>query len=366
MRVFHIAADRLQELQALPQALPAEGFVWIGTGRRQFEVHLAEIQAALQRWVGAPLVDLHISDLLNTQLPSQFGDTSWYDLMVVRRLAAGSGSQGLFLGSENGTLASSHQALDAIDTSPIGFAVFDRVLLSVHPTDCLVREHFASRLAQHAQESDLRGSARLPTSAAELMLRMVNHVVDNYLDLRRLLTRHFATLQTELLARRQRSVDWSLIVRSRDALHMLEDVCEDQRSAVQEWIDALDEWPAATDAATRRERDLLRVRSRDVLEHIERVLTHVRRLEQSAEAGLQMHFALVGQRTNDIMRTLTVITALFLPMNLITGFFGMNFDGLPLIHSHTGVWIAAGMMGVIALVLGVFFWQRRLLGSSRG
>ena len=46
--------------------------------------------------MGAGVVDLHVSDLLNTQLPSQFDDTSWYDLMVIRRLAAGSGSRNLF------------------------------------------------------------------------------------------------------------------------------------------------------------------------------------------------------------------------------------------------------------------------------
>ena len=81
------------------------------------------------------------------------------------------------------------------------------------------------------------------------------------------------------------------------------------------------------------------MRSRDVLEHIERVLTHVRRLEASAETAVQMHFSEQSNRTNDIMRTLTVLTAIFLPLNLVTGFFGMNFEGLPLIHSPTGFWI---------------------------
>ena len=38
------------------------------------------------------------------------------------------------------------------------------------------------------------------------------------------------------------------------------------------------------------------------------------------------------------MRTLTVLTAIFLPLNLVTGFFGMNFEGLPFIHSRTGFW----------------------------
>jgi Mg2+ and Co2+ transporter CorA len=145
---------------------------------------------------------------------------------------------------------------------------------------------------------------------------------------------------------------------------MLEDTSEDQRSAIQEWIDALDEWPDEPDPATRRERELLRLRSRDVLEHIERVLTHVRRLEQSAETAVQMHFSALGHRTNAIMRTLTVLTAIFLPLNLITGIFGMNFDALPLIHSATGAWVAFGIMGAVALGLGLFFWRKRYLGTQ--
>jgi len=188
-------------------------------------------------------------------------------------------------------------------------------------------------------------------------------MVDSYLELRRLLTRHFATLQGELLNPRSRFDDWQAILSSREALHLLEDTCEDQRSAVQEWIDALDEWPVESDPNARRERELLRVRSRDVLEHIERVLAHVRRLEQSAEASVQMHFSTLGQRTNDIMRTLTVLTAIFLPLNLITGIFGMNFDWIPLLHQQDGFWIAVGLMLCIGFGLGAFFWRKRYLGT---
>ena len=109
---------------------------------------------------------------------------------------------------------------------------------------------------------------------------------------------------------------------------------------------------------------LLKVRSRDVLEHVERVLAHVRRLGESAEAAVQMHFSALGHRTNDIMRTLTVLTAIFLPLNLITGFFGMNFDAMPLIHSATGIWVALGVMGMIGVGLAAFFWRRRYIGRS--
>jgi Mg2+ and Co2+ transporter CorA len=195
------------------------------------------------------------------------------------------------------------------------------------------------------------------------MLRMVNHMVDSYLELRRLLTRQFTHLQQELFRPSSNFRNWQLLLESRNALHLLEDTCEDQRSALIEWIDALEEWPDTPESDSQRERELLRLRSRDVLEHIERVLAHVRRLENSAETAVQMHFSALGHRTNDIMRTLTVLTAIFLPLNLVTGFFGMNFDALPLIHSATGFWIAAGIMLALGIGLSVFFWRKNYLGS---
>ncbi|HEX5311443.1 magnesium transporter CorA family protein [Aquabacterium sp.] len=395
---FFLINDRFTELDGWPEKLPATGFLWVTTARRRFEVALPEVQQALLRLAGGGLVDLHVSDLLNSQLPSQYDYTSWYDLLVFRRLAAGHGSERLFLDEEKGTVSSARQAIAAIDTSPVGFAVFDRILLTVHPADCSVRDFFEGRLAQMVNQSlrvepsvsrarndadfdmdpnagpdsgadasgpprhEGRGStSRLPPSPADLMLRIINHMVDSYLDLRRLLTRQFGYLQQELLTSSRRFTNWQALLESRNALHLLEDTCEDQRSAVQEWIDALDEWPMPAEPGPAREREVLRVRSRDVLEHIERVLGHVRRLESSAESAVQMHFSAQGSRTNDIMRTLTVLTAIFLPLNLITGVFGMNFDSLPLIHQRTGFWVAISMMVAVVATLVWLFHRKRYL-----
>ena len=363
MRVFHIHAEQFTELDALPEALPAAGLLWIGSERSEFAEGVAQLQAALLRWTGGQLVDLHVSDLLNPQLPSHFDYTSWYDLMVFRRLALGPGSEAMLADEASATPAGTRKALQGIDTSPVGFAVFDRVLITVHPPDCAVREYFAQRLMTQATAAESRGAARMPGSPADLMLRMLNHIVDSYLDLRRLLTRQLGTLQQSLLDPRNRFNDWAVLLNSRNALHMLEDTCEDQRSAVQEWIDALDEWPDEADVHARRERELLRVRSRDVQEHVERVLTHVRRLEQSAETAVQMHFSALGHRTNAIMRTLTVLTAIFMPLNLITGFFGMNFDALPFIHQSTGVWVAVALMAAVGLGLWFLFRRKRYIGT---
>ncbi|MFZ3221316.1 MAG: magnesium transporter CorA family protein, partial [Rhodoferax sp.] len=249
-------------------------------------------------------------------------------------------------------------------TSPVGFALFDRVLLTVHPSDCAVRDTYAAKLLQAASAESRAAGARLPLSAADLMLRVINQMVDGFLELRRELTHQLDHWQAELLNPKTRFNNWGSLLDARLSLHNLDEICEDQRAAIQDWIEAVKTWPDATTPAGQRERDLLQVRSRDVLEHIERVVHHVRRLEQSAETAVQMHFSVQGSRTNDIMRTLTVLTAIFLPLNLITGFFGMNFDALPLIHQQSGLWMAIGAMAVIAIGLVVLFWRKRYLARS--
>lgn len=341
MQAWYIAAGRFETLAELPLTLPDTGMVWVACTRDALPGLLPTLQDRLTQWAGAPLLDLHVSDLLNEQLPSHFDSTLAYDLMVLQRPS----SDGVAL---------------QIDTHAIGFAVYARLLLSVHPAACPVLVHFGERLSQWGGNGHPASGNRLPASPDELMLRMANQVVDGYLNLRRHLTRQHAALQEALIDTRRPFEDWSRLLTARDTLLRLEDLCEDQQSAVQEWLDALAEWPQGEGPP---EQEALRVRGRDLLEHIARVLSHVRRLASSTESAVQMHYAALSHRTNNIMRVLTALTAVFLPLNLITGIFGMNFDALPLIHNALGVWIALGLMTFVGL--GLFWWFRlkRYLGS---
>ena len=372
MRIFHIQSNSVTEsadLDALThQGLLPQGFVWVACARSEFELQQTPIQAMLLALCGMQLVDLHVSDLLNKQLPSHYDFTSQYDVLVFRRLAAGTSA--LAQDAEEPTLPNAARRggppiLRRIDTNPVGFAIFERVLLTVHPSDCAVREAYASKLQQAARTEARASGVRLPACPADMMLRIVNLMVDGFLELRRELTHQLDHWQSELLNPRTRFNNWGALLDARLSLHHLDEICEDQRAALQDWIEAIKTWPDADSAAEQRERDLLQVRSRDVLEHIERVVHHVRRLEQSAETAVQMHFSVQGSRTNDIMRTLTVLTAIFLPLNLITGFFGMNFDALPLIHQQKGLLWAIGIMVLIATTLVLVFWRKRYLARSQ-
>ena len=394
MRVFTVSGTQVQEALSLPRAFNDNGFLWIACSRTFFSSEQEQVQQALQNLTGHHLLDLHVSDLLNGQLPSRFDLTSYYDVLVFRRLAAQTTraaeptkptSRLKLKGKVSGP-----PALRRLDTSPIGFAIFDKVLLTVHPDDCSIREAYAARLlasgsqaqraantksdgadasGSKASTADLPdersvGARGIPVSPADMMLRMVSQVVDVYLDLRRELTRQLDHWQAELISPDTRFNNWSALLEARLSLHHLDEICEDQRSAMQGWLESLNNWATPSDNPLIKEHEILKVRSRDVLEHIDRVVHHVRRLEQSIETAVQIHFNAQSNRTNASMRTLTSITAIFLPLNLIAAIFGMNFDVIPMLHSSFGFWWTIGSMLLIAATLAWLFWRKRYLARS--
>ena len=64
------------------------------------------------------------------------------------------------------------------------------------------------------------------------------------------------------------------------------------------------------------------------------------------------------------MKTLTALTAIFLPLNLITGFFGMNFENFPFIKTEDGLFLTEIFMALLALILVAYFWVKRIFTSN--
>lgn len=385
MQIVIFTQGSLQFVDQLPSSPPSDGFVWVFTDREAMQTDLPALQTLTQQVGGSTLLDLHCRDLASAVHPSHYDYTSVYDLIIFRRLAtqlemradaeheaaieAYHGQGGKPRIKASNTLP----GLSRISSKAVGFAMFDRLLISVHPRDCYSAKSFIQRFLADASSGldAVNARSRIPTSPVDLVLRMVNAMVDSYLDLRRELTVQLDNWQTELLKPYSRFNNWSALTGIRSQLHTLEDLCEEQHDAMQEWLDTLREQPLIADSVgstspviSQAEHDALIARARDVIEHIERVVHHVRRLEQSAESAIQIYFGAQGNRTNDIMRTLTALTAIFLPLNLITGFFGMNFETFPLIHNKNALWWTMGAMVLIAITLAVVFWRKRYLART--
>jgi Mg2+ and Co2+ transporter CorA len=363
MHIVEFASGTLRFLDQVPDAAPPNGFIWIYVERDALEGELAALQRAAQTLGGSPLLDLHVKDIANGAHPSRYDYTSIYDLVIFRRLATEAEAEAKAAARPGahpveGPLSS----FTRVQTQAVAFVVFDRLLITVHPSGCFAARTFIERFLSDAIQSEGISAAarsRLPTGTSDLMLRMLNLMVDSYLELRKELSTGLDAWQQQLLAPRARASDWRALLSARTALHTLEDLCEGQNDAMQEWLDTQREQPSP--AMGQAERDSLIARARDLTEHIQRVVHHVRRMEQSAETAVQLHFSAQSHRTNEIMRVLTALTAVFLPLNLITGFFGMNFEYLPLIHSAEAMWIMLVVMASVALVVLMVFWRKRYI-----
>ena len=382
MQIVEFTADSLRFLDAVPAQPPTDGFVWVFLDRDEFEASLSQLQQAAQQLGGSTLLDLHCQDMGNAAHPSHYDYTSVYDLVIFRRLATqfetrAESDHDAAIAAYHGQGATARKramgpaAFSRISSRAVGFAVFDHLLVSVHPRGCYTARSFLERFLSDAKFSVDTASARsrLPASPADLVLRMVNVMVDSYLELRKELTQQLEHWQAELLKPNTRFVNWNSLMAARSQLHLLEDLCDEQHDAMQEWLDSLREQPLASfDVDTHKaqvHRDQLIARARDVIEHIQRVVHHARRLEQSAETVVQIHFSAQSNRTNDIMRTLTALTAIFLPLNLIAGIFGMNFEFIPLIHRDDGFWWVMLSMVAVSVALVVVFWRKRYLARTK-
>lgn len=98
---------------------------------------------------------------------------------------------------------------------------------------------------------------------------------------------------------------------------------------------------------------------RDVFDHVARSLDTVEVMRDLLTGSLEVYLSSVANRTNQVMKVLTVLSTVALPALVISGFYGMNVKGLPGAESAHGMGIAVASM---AGVTGVLLWMLRRFG----
>jgi len=99
----------------------------------------------------------------------------------------------------------------------------------------------------------------------------------------------------------------------------------------------------------------------DVFENMERLASLCQLNQELAVDLLNTHFSLVSHRLNQVMRVLTITTVIFLPLALLAGIYGMNFQFMPELSWHYGYFGVLGTMAAIVLILIAAFKRREWL-----
>jgi magnesium transporter len=104
---------------------------------------------------------------------------------------------------------------------------------------------------------------------------------------------------------------------------------------------------------------------RDVYDHLVRVVDLAENYRDLITGSLEAYLSVVSNRLNEIMKVLTIFSAIMLPLTFIAGIYGMNFDNMPELHSRYGYYAIWGLMIAVAVAMLLFFRRRGWIGGGK-
>jgi magnesium transporter len=208
-------------------------------------------------------------------------------------------------------------------------------IITVHEKD----DDLIDRVRKRVQES---GQERVD----RVLYLLVDTIVDEYQPVLDVLAEETADIEAEVLERPDPPI-------LRRIFRLKRKLIEFRRTAsgMREVVNAM----------MRREQGLmgddLDPYFRDIYDHLVRTLDLIETYRDLLTGALDIYLSAVANRTNEVMKVLTVYGTVALPLVVITGFFGMNLH-LPWMNSPYGAWYATALM-VISTVLVLWYFRRK-------
>jgi magnesium transporter len=241
--------------------------------------------------------------------------------------------------------------------SAIAFEKKDGSLVDIHELDVflgqnyIVTHHDQSIPAiQRAWSACQRDDRHLKRGADHLLYRIVDEVVAQYMPVVEEIDDEIDRIEDEIFDKPGPDVLERIFSLKRAVLQMRR-VVGPQREVLNRL--ARDDYEVIDARA--------RIYFRDVYDHLVRLHDLTESLRDLIGGALDTYLSVINNRMNDIMKTLTVITTLFMPISFVVGFFGMNYFA-PI--ANTRVWtdlpsFYITMFILVAVPFGMLLWIRR-------
>ena len=110
--------------------------------------------------------------------------------------------------------------------------------------------------------------------------------------------------------------------------------------------------------------DNVRLYLRDTYDHCVQTAEVIEMYRDMATGLMNTYLSSVANRTNDVMKVLTIMASIFIPLTFMAGIYGMNFEHMPELHvrwAYPAIWVA---MLVTAVGMLIFFWRRGWIGRG--
>ena len=107
--------------------------------------------------------------------------------------------------------------------------------------------------------------------------------------------------------------------------------------------------------------DSNRLYLRDLMDHVAQILDSIDNYREILSGVESLYQAEISNRLNNVMRLLTIISTIFIPLSFIAGIYGMNFDNMPELHWHYGYFDVLGFMLLASLSMLYYFRRNKWL-----
>lgn len=104
---------------------------------------------------------------------------------------------------------------------------------------------------------------------------------------------------------------------------------------------------------------------RDCQDHAVQLLELAESYRETGSSLMDFYLSSISNRMNEIMKVLTIIATIFIPLTFIAGIYGMNFDNMPELHTRYGYFISLGVMAALGLAMFAWFVHKGWLSSGR-
>lgn len=318
---FHYTGTGCEEQQSeQPDHLapPAdESVVWINVGG----VHKVEVVEVLGKQFS--LHPLLLEDVANTDQRPKLDDYETYFFLVMKMLSL-----------------TNRQEIAA-----------EQVSLVLGRNYVLSFQENGTDVFQPVRERLRGGKGRLRQSGADYLLyALVDAIVDQYFAVLELLSEKIEVLQQAVVADPKPETLKDIHALKRQLLFL--------RRAV---------WPLrdVMNNLSRLDCPFLqqptKVFFRDVYDHVVQIVDTIETLREMVSASLDIYLSSVSYRLNAVMRMLTVITTIFMPLSFIASIYGMNFEHMPELKSEWGYPVVLGVMVAVGISMLVVFKNKRWL-----
>jgi magnesium transporter len=229
---------------------------------------------------------------------------------------------------------------EKIDVEQVGLILGEDYVVSFQEKSEDVLEPLRDRLRNS------KGRVRR-AGADYLFFAIVDMVVSQYFGVVEEISERMARIEARLLDQRLQSAMLNEIHELKKATSFLRRNIHPLRGALGELM--------------RRENELVSEKTMPYFNDLEDELLHVIENIDTTHHSLtdlsDQYLALSGHRANDIMKVLTIMATIFIPLTFIVGVYGMNFDHMPELHWKYGYHAVWGLM--IAIFIGLIFYFRR-------